>query len=141
MSELQQLKGWYEALAKGDLSAVLAPFDRDIEWREAEGHPYQQPGDAWFGGEAIVQNLIAKLVSEWEGFTVTPRVFHDAGSTIVVEGRYSGTFKATGKALDAQFCHVWHVRDGRLCRFQQYADTAQMQNVTAMSAIPEGSWF
>jgi ketosteroid isomerase-like protein len=141
MSELQQLKDWYEALAKGDLATVLAPFDREIEWREAEGHPYQPTGDAWFGAEAIVGNLFAKLASEWEGFTVTPRMFNDAGSTIVVEGRYSGTFKATGKDLDAQFCHIWDVRDGRLCRFQQYTDTAQFQGVTAVSAVPEGSWF
>jgi hypothetical protein len=35
------------------------------------------------------------------GFTVHPGEFHDAGSAVVVEARYTGTFKETGKELDA----------------------------------------
>jgi uncharacterized protein len=43
----------------------------------------------------------------------------------VVEGRYRGTVKATGMPVDAQFAHVWHLRDGKVVRFQQYTDTGQ----------------
>jgi ketosteroid isomerase-like protein len=42
----------------------------------------------------------------------------------------SGTFKATGKSMDAQVCHVWDVKDGKLTRFQQYVDTAKLRDVT-----------
>jgi len=31
--------------------------------------------------------------------------------------------KTTGKALDAQFTHVWQLRDGKVVRFQQSTDT------------------
>ncbi len=57
------------------------------------------------------------------------KVFHDAGDTVVVELRYSGTGTATGKRLDAQVCHVLKFRDGKLTSFQQFVDTAQMQDV------------
>jgi uncharacterized protein len=60
---------------------------------------------------------------------VHPKEFYDAGDTVVVEGRYTGTYKATGKSADAQFCHVFKIRNGRLASFQQFVDTAQMQNV------------
>ena len=46
-------------------------------------------------------------------FAVHPKDFHDAGDTVVVEGRYTGTFKATGKSLDAQMCHVFKIRNGK----------------------------
>jgi uncharacterized protein len=58
-----------------------------------------------------------------------PKVFHDAGDTVVVELRYSGTGKATGKSLDAQVCHILKFRDGKLTSFQQFVDTAQLQDV------------
>jgi ketosteroid isomerase-like protein len=56
-------------------------------------------------------------------------VFHDAGNNVVVEARYTGTHKATGKSIDAQACHVWGVGEGKLKSFQQYVDTAQLQDV------------
>jgi len=68
-----------------------------------------------------------------DGFTITPREFHDAGETVVVEARYSGSFKETGKKLDAQACHVWKIRDGKITSFQQYLDTGQVQDVQGVS--------
>jgi ketosteroid isomerase-like protein len=59
---------------------------------------------------------------------VTPKEFHDAGSVVVVEARYTGTYKQTGKSLDAQVCHVWKIRDGKVTSFQQYTDTGQWQD-------------
>jgi len=31
--------------------------------------------------------------------------------------------------MDAQVCHIWDVKDGKLTRFQQYVDTAKFQDV------------
>ena len=110
---------------------MLNSFDAKIEWREAESNPYQPSGSPWIGGEAVLQNLFMKLGSEWDGFTVTPKVYYEAGDAIIVEGRYTGTFKATGKSMDAQMCHIWKVQNGKLASFQQYVDTAKFQDVVA----------
>jgi ketosteroid isomerase-like protein len=59
---------------------------------------------------------------------VHPKDFHDAGDTVIVEDRYTGTFKATGKSADAQYCHIFKARDGKVTSFQQFVDTAQMQD-------------
>jgi ketosteroid isomerase-like protein len=90
--------------------------------------PTSLNGKAWIGGDAIVQNLFMRLGSEWDGFTITPKEFHDAGDTVVAECRMSGVHKATGKSMDVQTCHVWKLSDGKVKSFQQYVDTARMQD-------------
>jgi hypothetical protein len=130
MSNVGVVKALYDAFGRGDGAAVLAMFDAKIEWREAEGNPYEPSGKAWIGPDAILQNLLLKIGADWDGFTIHPKLLHDAGDTVVVEGRYTGTHKATGRRLDAQVCHVWRIRDGRVASFQQYVDTAQLQEVT-----------
>jgi ketosteroid isomerase-like protein len=130
MSNVRLVQNVYEAFGRGDVATVLGAFDANIEWREAEGNPYEPSGKAWVGADAILQNLFIKLGADWDGFTVHPKDFHDAVGTVVVEGRYTGTHKRTGKVLDAQVCHVWKIRDGKLTSFQQFVDTAQLQDVT-----------
>ena len=132
MSNVQVIRDLYGAFGRGEIATVLEAFASNIEWREAEGNPYKPDGNPWFGGDAITENLFVKLGTEWDGFTVHPKTFHDAGDTVVVEGRYTGSFKATGKSLDAQFCHVWKLADGKLTSFQQYVDTAQLQDVAGV---------
>ena len=129
MSNLQPARDLYDAFSSGPLAAILGLFDADIEWREAEGHPYQPSGDAFIGPDDIAQNVFRRIGRGWDSFTVQPKSFHDAGDTVVMEGRYTGTYKATGKSLDAQVCHVLKFRDGKLTSFQQFANTAHLQDV------------
>jgi uncharacterized protein len=129
VSNVQTVQDLYAAFGRGDVPTVLGAMEPDVQWREAEGNPYQMNGEPWVGPDAILQNLFMKLGTEWDGFTVHPKEFHDAGDTVIVEGRYTGTYKGTGKAADAQYCHVFKIRDGKLASFQQFVDTAQMQSV------------
>jgi len=129
MGNVEVAKSVYDAFGRGDIPAVLGAMAPDIHWYEAEGNPYMPNGEAWVGPDAVLNNLFSKLGSEWDGFAVHPKTFHDADGTVVVELRYSGTYKKTGKSLDAQVCHVLDFKDGKLTRFQQYVDTAKLQDV------------
>jgi ketosteroid isomerase-like protein len=131
MSNLELAKELYAGFARGDIPTVMAGFQPAIEWREAEGNPYQLDGAAWVGPQAVLEGLFMSLGSDWEGFAVTVRTLHDAGEHIVMEGRYTGKYRRSGKSLDAQVCHVLRFRDGKLSSFQQYVDTAQLQAVMA----------
>jgi hypothetical protein len=94
----------------------------EIEWRECENHPYAD-GNPYRGINEITAGVFARLATEWEKFTATPVAVYGAGDLVVVEGRYAGHHAGSGKALDAQFAHVWQVRDGKAVRFQGFADT------------------
>jgi uncharacterized protein len=129
MSNLNVVKNTYEAFGRGDMPSVLAVMDPNIEWREAEGNPYMPSGEPWTGPDEIVEKLFMRLGTEWDPFLVHPEKYHAAGDAVVVEGRYTGKYKETGKSMDIQVCHVWEVRGGKLKKFQQYVNTAVLQEV------------
>jgi ketosteroid isomerase-like protein len=119
----------YAAFAAGDVPGVVALMSPDMVWNEAENFPYAD-GNPYRGPDSILGGVFARLASEWEGFAAVPEEFLGAGDRVVVLGRYRGTFKSTGLALDAQLAHVWWVEDGKAVRFQQYTDTLQAARVT-----------
>jgi uncharacterized protein len=129
MDNVKLLKGLYDAFGRGDIPTVLGAMSPDIKWHQAENNPYRPSGEAWVGPDAILNDLFMRLGTEWDGFAVHPKLFHGAGETVVVEGRYSGAYKPTGKSMDTQFCHVWDFTDGKITRFQQYVDTAKLRDV------------
>lgn len=128
-SAVDIVKSLYAAFARGDAAAVLAAFDPAIVWNEAENFPYADR-NPYVGPAAVGEGIFARLATEWDGFTVRPQEFLDAGGTVVMIGRYHATYKATGAVLDAQAVHVWRVKDGKITGFQQYTDTAQAQRAT-----------
>jgi ketosteroid isomerase-like protein len=129
LSSAEVVRSLYEAFGRGDIATVLDLLDPQVHWHEAEGSPYHPGRKGWVGPDAVVSNLFEKMGADWTSFSVLPERFHEAGPVVTVEGRYAATHAVTGRALDCQMCHVWTVEDGRIIRFQQYTDTAQMQEV------------
>ena len=129
MNNVEFMKNLYDTFGRGDVPTVVGLLSPDIRWYQAESNPYMPTGEPWIGPDAILNNLFIKLGTEWDGFAVHPKAFYGAGDTVIVEARYSGTYKATGKRLDAQVCHVWDVKDDKVTRFQQYVDTAKLREV------------
>jgi uncharacterized protein len=129
MGNMQVVEAAYERFGRGDIASLLALFDPAIEWRLAEGHPYSPTGEAWIGPQAVAENFFVRAGGEWDGWTISTHEFHEAADAVVVECRYEGAYKPTGKNMDIQVCHVWKVADGRIKGFQQYIDTARLQEV------------
>jgi hypothetical protein len=102
------------------LLEALAP---DVEWTEAAGFPY---GGKYHGTAEVLRNVLVRLATEWEGFRPDVESFFDAGETIVVTGFYRGTFKATGRAMEASFAHVLTLNHGKIVRFVQYVDSRKV---------------
>ncbi len=125
------VKGIYEAFGRGDVPAVLGAFTDDIEWYEAEGMPY---GGMHRGGEAVVQRVFGPITQDVEGFAIIPEEFMGSGGTVAAVVRYTGTGKATGKALDLPVVHVLDIRDGKLARFRQFIDTVKFAEVVPTAA-------
>jgi ketosteroid isomerase-like protein len=112
----------YEAFSRDDMDAVMADMHPDIEWHQAQGLPH---GGVYHGHDAVRRNIFDPLdESWWDEFTAAPDEFLDAGSEVVVIGRYRGIARGTGKELDVPFVHIWTIRDGKATRFRQFLDTA-----------------
>lgn len=119
------IRGMYDAFAAGDVPSVVDAMDPQIEWREAEHFPYAD-GNPYRGPSAVVSGVFTRLGTEWDGWTLAIEELLDAGDTVVALGRYRATHNDTGTAIDAQFAHVWRLRNGKAAGFQQYTDTAQV---------------
>jgi len=120
LTNLNAVKAVYAAFATGDIPTVLGSLSPDIAWTEAEGFPY---GGTYHGPRAVLEGVFMRLGSEWDGFAAIPDEFIDAGDTVVVLGKYSGKYKATGKSMHVNFAHVWKMQDGKAAQFIQYVDT------------------
>ena len=120
MSNIDSIKQVYQAFAKGDVPTVLGVLSPEIDWTEAEGFPY---AGTYHGPKAVLEGVFMRLGAEWNGFAAVADEFIDGGDTVVALGKYSGTYKATGKSFQADFAHVWKIQDGKAIRFIQYVDT------------------
>jgi ketosteroid isomerase-like protein len=118
------VNGIYEAFGRGDVAAVLGAFDSAIDWREADNFLYAD-GNPYIGPQRVAEGVFQRIVADADGFTLQLNNIIDGGDTVVTEGRYRATMKKTGTPVDAQFAHVWQLRDGKVVRFQQYTDTRQ----------------
>lgn len=117
------VKAMYQAFGAGDIPTVLATLSPDIEWIEAEGFPY---GGTYIGLESVLNGVFMRFGTEWEGYSAVPYEFIDGGDTVVALGIYSGKYRATGKSFSAHFAHVLKLESGKVCRFQQYVDSAMV---------------
>jgi len=122
MTNGEIIRGLYDAFAQGNVPAVLAAFDDDISWTEAEGFMY---GGTYIGANAVLENVFMKLGTEWEGFAAVPKKVVDGGDGNVISiGTYSGKFLATGRSVSVPFAHSWELSEGKVKKFMQYTDTA-----------------
>jgi hypothetical protein len=113
----------YNDFAKGDIKAVGAALDSKIEWNEAENFPFAD-GNPYIGFEAILKGVFGRIGTEWEYWNLTDLKFYEmANDKILVSGRYQAKFKKNGAVINLQMAHLWDLKDGKVTKFQQFADT------------------
>ena len=118
----------YRAFAANDGATIGGLLAADLVWIEAESGPYADR-NPYNGPGAVFEGIFARIGADYAGFVVTPVTYISSGDRVVALGRYTGTNRATGEALDAQFAHVFTVVGGKITGFQQYTDTAQWVDV------------
>jgi len=123
MTNVDLVKEAYSNFATGNVPAVLALFDPEIEWRECKGMPFVKGDGIYIGAEAIVTNVFMNLPVYFEGFNIAVNEIFGADDKVAMVGYYQGTNKATGNNFKANATHVWTVKDGKLTHFFQAVDT------------------
>src|SRR5688572_7457876 len=118
-ANVEMVRGVYDAFARGDVDAVFAAMQPDIEWDESPGMPY---GGVYRGREAIVESVFAPILPDVQGFTAVPdEILPLDGARVIARGKHGGT--GAGGPLDARFVHIWTITAGKVSRYEQLADT------------------
>jgi ketosteroid isomerase-like protein len=125
ISNTQIIHNIYAAFSTGDVSAFTADISPNIIWTECQGFP--APG-TFHSASEILEKMAGTLQRDWEGFSWELDHLIDGGSNIAAIGTYSGTNRETGKKFAVRGMHVWHIKDGKIERFEGVSDTWVMQS-------------
>jgi len=120
MSNTDIVRAHYAASAQGDIVGMMAHVSPQVRWTEMAGFPC---AGTWIGPQAVADNVFAVLGRDWIGYRFELQNLIDGGDHIIGVGSYHGTYRATGKAMQARVAHIWQLRDGKVVAFEQFTDT------------------
>jgi ketosteroid isomerase-like protein len=120
---VETIRKLYEVFRRGDPQEIAALFTSQVQWDIMPGFPY---GGTYVGLEAVFNNFYGPLMQDFEDWRTVPEEILDAGDDVIALGHYHSRAKATGRDMTAGFAHVWSVREGKVTRLRQYADTVQL---------------
>jgi ketosteroid isomerase-like protein len=127
---VQTVKDFFAAIARGDKEGLLALAAEDIEWII--------PGEDWplagtRHGHAGLADLLETASRSIETST-EPREFVAQGDRVLVVGFARGRIKATNKTFEDDWIFAITVQDGRLTSIREYVDTQALARASRMDA-------
>jgi uncharacterized protein len=117
------VKQAYAAFQRGDIAGILALLHPEVEWEGVKGAPPSVPFAGVRKGIAGVEEFFALVVREEEFTSFEPREFFASGDRVVALGSYSARVRRTGKSFSGEWAMAFTLRDGKVVRFTEYADT------------------
>jgi ketosteroid isomerase-like protein len=96
-------------------------FTRDAEFHAAR----EDPDSAVHRGLPAVQAQYARWVAAYPDLTVEPLEAKDAGEKVFLWVRFSGHGEGSGAPVEMELAHVLTLRDGRVCRQEEFFDRAE----------------
>ena len=133
------VRRYYEAIARGDIPAVLDLLDLldpEVEWRAPESLPWGGTYRGHDGFREFFANVMAQpaefrpeLLEYLEAgqpteFRREVGEYLDAGSRVVTLLRQQARPKGGGAEYDVPEVWIWRVRDGKIVEFEGYFDTS-----------------
>ncbi len=125
MTEAQNtalIKGMYAAFGRGDIATLVENCADDVVWIGVYGCGPQVVHTGERRGKAAVADFFKQVAESVKFETFEPKDFIATGDIVVTLGHYTGT-TPVGKPFDSDFAMVFHLRDGKLARFQEFCDS------------------
>src|SRR5438067_989465 len=108
----------YAAFGRGDIPAILAMVDEDIDWHAPENLPH----GGEFHGRDAVGRFFQGLGEQWEDLELELDDLVSSGEHVVALVQINGRLRASGELAGYSSAHAWTVRDGTPVRFAEYVD-------------------
>ena len=111
------LRQGYDALARGDLTAALAPLDPDVR---VEDHEWSLASPITRRGREGFVEILTTVNEGFEDVSYTPEEFMEAGDRVLVKARRMGRGSVSGVRVEEQQFHVFDFAEGRIVRFRSF---------------------
>lgn len=119
---VQLVRMAYQKFLLGDLEGLLALFADDIEWEldAADNVPFSGVRR----GKDEVMQFFDLLGKEQAALRFEPGEFIAQGDKVVALGHYAWNVKSTDRTYESDWAEVFTIRDGKIVRFREFANTA-----------------
>lgn len=122
---VQVVQDLYMAFGRGDLPAILAVLDEEVDWffngRSTDilyaGHYY---------GHEQMMGFFATVATTCNVLAFGPHEILACGEHVVSMGSERVQVKATGCVFETEWLHLFTIRGGKIVRLREYYDTAAM---------------
>ncbi|GIZ50378.1 nuclear transport factor 2 family protein [Noviherbaspirillum aridicola] len=125
----------YQNFANRDIQGILDKCTDDIEWFGADNDVVPFAGS--FHGKQGVEQFFTTMAGAQEYMRFDPQQFIAEDDTVVVLGQMQARIHASGQTYESPWAHVFRLRDGKICSFQHFGDTAASER--AYSGIRAGA--
>jgi ketosteroid isomerase-like protein len=123
---VQVVKDAYAAFLRGDIEGVLALVDDNVDWHGVKGTDGAAPHAGARRGRAAVATFFQQVADSTEFTRFEPREFIAQGDQVAVIGDYAARVKGNGRSIACDWVMVFDVRNGRITRFREWTDSAQL---------------
>ncbi|MQA77293.1 MAG: hypothetical protein GEV10_02235 [Streptosporangiales bacterium] len=120
-TDLDIVRGLYEAFADRDLDTIRAAIGQDFVMEQSDLLPW---GGRRHGPEGFFA-FLGTLLTHIEPILDIEELF-DAGDHIVEVGHTRGRVLAHGNTFRIPEIHAWQLRDSKLLSYRVYVDTPAM---------------
>jgi uncharacterized protein len=130
---VQIVKDFFAAMARGDRQGMLALTAEDIEWII--------PGKDWplagtHRGHAGLAELLRKASDTIEMSCPAPPEFVAQGDRVLVVGVAKGRIKSTQRTFEDHWVFAITVRNDKLTNIREYIDTQALARASEMDPSP-----
>ena len=132
----QVVKDLYAAFGRGDRATVLALLAEDVIWQLPDTVPNYS---GTYKGHSSVADFFQKLNGSVEIESFEPREFMAEGHRVLVTGWSRGRVRSTGRMFDNRWVMAFIVRDGKIIKFEEYADTQALATAHEVNSRAAGS--
>ena len=112
------------AFRRGDVNAIVALLDEQVEWEGVKGSEGVAPHAGVRRGRAAVGGFFSIVGSTLDFQEFVPKEFIAQADQVAAIGSYKATVKATRKVAAAAWVMVFTFRNGKIVRFREFSDSA-----------------
>ena len=121
-SPIDVVRAHYEAIRQHDRAALMATLAEDVDWQVVGLATMPFGGN--YRGRAETQRFFSTVAGACEVLEFAVDRMVADGDIVIVFGHEHFRVRATGRKWNTDRIQVHTVREGAICRFREYTDTA-----------------